>query len=210
MVVPDRTILCETASTMLVILTRDARSLCDFWMHDPNSEDDGDVGIKIKGDPMDRTIDDLRIPSILLAEDSEDDRALAFRAMRKCGVPVAVQVATDGQRALSLLSDPKAVVPALVVLDVKMPRLSGIEVLGAIRDDARFDQVPVVMMTSSDEPTDIEVCRRLGADAYVRKPVDFEEYLGLVAEVAQFWLAHPRGSQGGPISLLDAMAAPRV
>ena len=206
MVVRGRTAIREMASTMLVTLTRDARKLFDVWTTDPRSESEG---LAVGENLMDRIVDESRIPSILLAEDSEDDRALAFRAMRKCGIPVAVQVATDGQRALTLLSDPRAVVPALVVLDVKMPRLSGIDVLGAIRDEARFDQVPVVMMTSSDEPTDIEVCRRLGADAYVRKPVDFEEYLGLVAEVAQFWLAHPRGSQGGPVSLLDAVATPR-
>lgn len=197
---------------MLVTLSLKARTACDLGTDESVSDDQAasqESIPSILGDCMDRVINELRIPSILLAEDSEDDRALAFRAMRKCGVPVAVQVATDGQRALSLLADPRAVVPALVVLDVKMPRLSGIEVLGAIRDDARFDRVPVVMMTSSDEPTDIEVCRRLGADAYVRKPVDFEEYLGLVAEVAQFWLAHPRGSRGGPVSLLDTVAAPR-
>lgn len=206
MVVTGGTAVREMASTMLVTLTRDARILGEFWTIDLGSGEESAAGEEIL---MDRIVDESRIPSILLAEDSEDDRALAFRAMRKCGLPVAVQVATDGQRALSLLSDPRAVIPALVVLDVKMPRLSGIEVLGAIRDDARFDGVPVVMMTSSDEPTDIEVCRRLGADAYVRKPVDFEEYLGLVAEVAQFWLAHSRGSQGGPVSLLDAVTAPR-
>jgi two-component system response regulator len=162
---------------------------------------------------MERTGDeerDLIVASILLAEDSEDDRALAFRALRRCGIPVAVQVATDGQRALSLLAERNSGLPALVVLDVKMPRLSGIEVLGAIRDDARFDHVPVVMMTSSDEPTDIEVCRRLGADAYMRKPVDFEEYLGLVADVAQFWLTHPRGTADVPNSLLNSMAVQRA
>lgn len=209
MVVSPRTIPSETASTMLVTLTHHARILDPFWTNVRLFEGFGETEEESSDESMDRVAEESRIPSILLAEDSEDDRALAFRAMRKCGLPVAVQVATDGQRALALLSDPKAAIPSLVVLDVKMPRLSGIEVLGSIRDDARFDRVPVVMMTSSDEPTDIEVCRRLGADAYVRKPVDFEEYLGLVAEVAQFWLAHPRGSQGGPVSLLDAVASPR-
>ncbi|MGV3618999.1 MAG: response regulator [Fimbriimonas sp.] len=162
---------------------------------------------------MERTRDEERnliVASILLAEDSEDDRALAFRALRRCGIPVAVQVATDGQRALALLADRNSGLPALVVLDVKMPRLSGIEVLGAIRDDERYDRVPVVMMTSSDEPTDIEVCRRLGADAYMRKPVDFEEYLELVADVAQFWLTHPRGTADVPNSLLSSMAVQRA
>jgi CheY-like chemotaxis protein len=145
-----------------------------------------------------------RVATILLAEDSEDDRALAFRALRRCPTVVAVQVATDGQRALGLLGDENAPPPDLVMLDVKMPRMSGIEVLGALRDDSRFDRVPVVMMTSSDEPADIEVCQRLGADAYVRKPVDFVEYLDVVAEVAQFWLRNGRGTRGAPHSLVEA------
>ena len=143
------------------------------------------------------------IPSIVLAEDSEDDRALAFRALRRSDIAVAVQVVTDGQRALSLLLDHEAIVPNLIVLDVKMPRLSGVEVLGALRNDPRYDQVPIVMMTSSDEPADIEVSRRLGADAYVRKPVEFEEYLSLVSKVTEFWLGNPRGATDAPYSLLE-------
>ncbi len=164
----------------------------------------------VLGTPTANLMDDfalnqpIRLATVLLAEDSEDDRALAFRALRRCGAAVTVQVATDGQRALWLVEDAGTDVPDLVLLDVKMPRVSGIEVLGALRKDPRYDIVPIVMMTSSDEPHDVASCRSLGADAYVRKPVDFEEYLDVVTQIAKFWLCKGRGAKGAPYSLLES------
>lgn len=147
-------------------------------------------------------VESLRTASIILAEDNEDDRALAFRALRKCDLPVAVQVATDGERALDLIKRDEA--PDLIILDVKMPRLSGIDVLRTVREDARLREIPVVMMTSSDEPADIRVCRSLEADSYVRKPVDYTEFLSVVSQVTEFWLKNARGATGAPYSLLPA------
>jgi two-component system response regulator len=144
------------------------------------------------------------LPRVVLAEDSEDDRALAFRALRKVDSPLIVQIAPDGQEALRILLESSVPPPQLIVLDLKMPLVSGIDVLKRVRSLERFACIPVIMMTSSDEPSDIAACRRLGADGYVRKPVDFEEYLDVVSSVAQYWIGHGRSVERGPHCLLSA------
>lgn len=143
---------------------------------------------------------------IVLAEDGEDDRALAFRALRRCQVPLVVQVASDGQRVLDLLLGDLEEVPELILLDIKMPLISGIDVLARLRDETRYNEVPIVMLTSSDEPSDIQRSRGLGASSYVRKPVDYEEYLQVLREVADFWLLRPGQSSAPPHCLLTTAA----
>lgn len=143
-------------------------------------------------------VGEVQCAKIILAEDNADDEALAIRALRKTGVPIAVQVAHDGDRALELLGlkeggDDTPSLPRLVVLDVKMPKVGGIEVLRRIREDKRFDDVPVVMLTSSDEPVDVELCRKLGASSYIKKPVDYDEFVSTIAEVARHWLTGDQG-----------------
>ena len=140
---------------------------------------------------------------VVLAEDGEDDRALAFRALRKCRSSLVVQVAADGQRVLDLLLEDGAQAPRLILLDIKMPLMSGIDVLEKLRMDARFDEIPIVMLTSSDEPSDISRSRRLKADSYVRKPVEYEEYLLVLREVADFWLSEGYNPAKPPHCLLN-------
>ena len=95
-------------------------------------------------------------------------------------------MARDGEEALNALR--ASLIPALVLLDLKLPRLSGVDILIAIRDDERLAAVPIVILTSSDERADIEACYALGCNAYVRKPVDFGEYTHDLKLALEFWL----------------------
>lgn len=132
---------------------------------------------------------------ILLIEDNPDDEALTLRAFAKNGVENPVIVARDGIDALDYLfcsgrhaaRDP-AVMPAVILLDLKLPRVDGLEVLRRIRADARTALLPVVVLTTSREPEDIREAWALGANSYVRKPVDFERFLFTVGELALYWL----------------------
>jgi two-component system response regulator len=150
---------------------------------------------------------DRECAKVVLAEDSLDDEALALRALRQTDVPLAVQVAHDGDRALELLglrhvTDVPSL-PKLIMLDIKMPKVGGVEVLRRVRQESRFEHVPVVMLTSSDEPVDIELCKTLGANGYVKKPVDFTEFLDTITEVAQYWLADRNGHTEMPSCLFS-------
>ena len=124
---------------------------------------------------------------LLLVEDNADDERLATRTFRQTGRGEAWQVARDGEEALELLFGAPSP-PTLVLLDLKLPRLSGIEVLSAIRDDQRHGRTPVVVLSSSDERSDRAACYALGCNAYVRKPVEFEEYTRDLRTTLDFWL----------------------
>ena len=123
---------------------------------------------------------------LLLVEDNADDERLAARTYRQSGRTEELRIARDGEEALAALESPSA--PALVLLDLKLPRLSGVDILMSIRDDERLAKVPIVILTSSDERTDIEACYALGCNAYVRKPVDFSEYTHDLKLALEFWL----------------------
>ena len=123
---------------------------------------------------------------LLLVEDNADDERLAARTFRQSGRGEELRVARDGEEALAALRTPTT--PALVLLDLKLPRLSGVDILMAIRDDKRLAKVPIVILTSSDERTDIEACYGLGCNAYIRKPVDFGEYTHDLKLALEFWL----------------------
>lgn len=122
----------------------------------------------------------------MVVEDNQDDENLATRVFRRSGLEVPVEVARDGDEALRLLRDRHP--PSLVLLDLKLPRLSGIEVLLAIRDNPKTRTVPVVVLTSSDERTDLAACYDLGCNAFVRKPVDYNEYIDELSTTINFWL----------------------
>jgi len=133
---------------------------------------------------------------ILLVEDNPDDEALTLRAFNKNRIANQVIVARDGVEALDYLfgTGPHAgrdmsVMPAVVLLDLKLPRIDGLEVLRRIRADERTRLLPVVILTTSKEQQDIHEAYRLGANSYIRKPVDFEKFIYAVGQMGLYWLA---------------------
>ncbi len=144
---------------------------------------------------------------ILLVEDNASDEKLTLLAFKKSGVANEVAVVRDGAAALDYLlatgeqesRDAKAL-PALILLDLKLPKIDGLEVLRRIRADERSKLVPVVVLTSSREEEDILRSYSLGANAYVRKPVDFAEFCKAATTLGLFWLLLnepvPAGSGG--------------
>ncbi len=130
---------------------------------------------------------------ILLADDSENDRELITRALRKFRLVNEIVTVRDGAEALDFLlrrGDFKAretLHPILVLLDIKMPRVNGLEVLELIKHDPHLCHIPVVMLTSSKEGPDVDECYRLQANAYVVKPTDFEEFADAVKTLGKFW-----------------------
>lgn len=127
---------------------------------------------------------------ILLVEDNPDDQTLALRVLKKNNLVSEVSVASDGAEALEFLfaGDNARSLPALVLLDLKLPRLGGHEVLRQLRADARTRHLPVVVMTSSSEEEDIRKSYELGANSYIRKPVDFNQFSSTVAQLGDYWL----------------------
>jgi two-component system response regulator len=126
--------------------------------------------------------------SILLVEDNKDDELLTLRAFKKNNILNPVVVARDGVEALDYLFGSGALAPQLVLLDLNLPRIGGLEVLRRIREDERTRLVPVVMLTSSREEEDIIRSYSLGANAFVRKPVEFGEFIRAVQTLGLFWL----------------------
>lgn len=132
---------------------------------------------------------------ILLVEDNPDDEALTLRAFAKNKIPNPVVVARDGVEALDYLAGKGAhsgrdlsVMPAVILLDLKLPRIDGLEVLRRIRADDRTSLLPVVVLTTSKETQDILQSYRLGANSYIRKPVDFERFIQAVSQLGIYWL----------------------
>jgi two-component system response regulator len=125
---------------------------------------------------------------ILLVEDNADDAELAIRALRRKNLANGIVHVKDGQAALDLLRDGDAAPPRLILLDLKMPKLGGLEVLKSLRADERTRSTPVVILTSSKEEPDVKAGYALGANSYIVKPVDFEKFQAAVAEVGLYWL----------------------
>lgn len=137
----------------------------------------------------------MTIREILLVEDNPDDAELTLRALRKSGVANEVTLMRDGVEALEYLfregrhfGREDRCDPAVVLLDLKLPKLNGLEVLKRIREDDRTRLLPVVILTSSKEESDLVEGYSLGANAYVRKPVDFVEFTEAVRHLGLFWL----------------------
>ena len=144
---------------------------------------------------------------ILLVEDNPDEITLTLRTLKKNRILNDVVIAHDGSEALDYLHGKgphagreTAELPVLVMLDLKLPKISGLEVLKSIRADTRTRLMPVVVLTSSDEEQDLIQSYRLGANSYVRKPVDFTMFSEAMRQLALYWLilnqAPPR--QRGP------------
>ena len=133
---------------------------------------------------------------ILLVEDNPDDAALTLRALEKNDiVSDMVKVASNGVEALDYLfgtgdyeGRDTSAQPQLILLDLKMPKMDGIEVLRRLRQDDRTRLLPVVVLTSSDEKDDIVKIYNLGANSYIRKPVDFDEFTEAVRQLGVYWL----------------------
>lgn len=134
----------------------------------------------------------MKDKTILLIEDNPDDVDLTIRALRKNNLLNEIVVARDGAEALELLLGTEEVppirLPELVLLDLNMPKINGLEVLQRIRANERTRLLPVVVMTTSDEEKDRVESYRLGANSYVAKPVEFAEFSKAVMQLGMYWL----------------------
>jgi two-component system response regulator len=133
--------------------------------------------------------------TILLVEDNPDDEALTLRAFRKNNIKNEIVVAHDGVEALDFLFGTGAyagretiIRPQLILLDIKLPKVDGLEVLRRLRADERTKFIPVVILTSSKEEQDLVRGYSLGANSYVRKPVDFTQFMDAVRQLGMYWL----------------------
>jgi len=132
---------------------------------------------------------------ILLVEDNPDDVELTLRAFAKSNVANEITVAGDGEEALDYLfavgahadRDP-SLMPAVVLLDLKLPKIDGLDVLRRLRSDERTRCLPVVVLTSSNEEQDVIESYDLGANSFVRKPVDFAEFIDAARQLGLYWL----------------------
>jgi two-component system response regulator len=127
---------------------------------------------------------------ILLVEDNPDDAELTIRTLRKNNLANHLLHKEDGQEALDFLFSEENVMPRLILLDLKMPRVDGIEVLRRLKSDERRKVIPVVVLTSSKEERDIIESYKLGVNAYVVKPVDFDQFVKAVTQLGLFWMIH--------------------
>lgn len=129
--------------------------------------------------------------SILLVEDNPMDIDLTRRAFARRNVSNTLEVARDGQEALDCLArwEAGAPVPMVVLLDINLPKVSGLDVLRQLRAHPVFGQLPVVMLTTSDEDQDVKTAYALGANSYIVKPVSFENFVEVAAQIDLYWLA---------------------
>lgn len=125
---------------------------------------------------------------ILLVEDNADDELLTVRALKSRNVANEIDIARDGEEAVARLQDEEAPLPQLVLLDLKLPKVDGLEVLAAIRENPRTQNLPVVILTSSNEESDLVQGYALGANSYIRKPVEFESFIDAVERLGMYWL----------------------
>jgi len=129
--------------------------------------------------------------SILLVEDNSDDVELTLRAFRKKNIPNPVVVLKDGEEAIEYLFGPgasKIEMPALVLLDIKLPKINGLEVMEEIRNNEKTKLLPVVVLTTSNDPKDVIQSYSQGANSYIRKPVDFQKFVEAIGQLGLYWL----------------------
>jgi two-component system, response regulator len=131
---------------------------------------------------------------LLLVEDNPHDLELAIRSLRKHGLSEGVVTLRDGVEAQAFLfsEGPYAgqpmPIPRVILLDLKLPKVAGSEVLRRLKSDPRTRRIPVVILSSSQQESDLEECCRLGANSYLVKPVDYDQYQHLLGEVARYWI----------------------
>jgi CheY-like chemotaxis protein len=129
----------------------------------------------------------MKNKTILLVEDNPDDVQLTLRALKKSNIANDVTVARDGVEALEHLAS-SAPLPTVILLDLKLPQMDGLEVLRRIRAEARWKLLPVVILTTSMEEQDVIKSYGLGANSYIRKPVEFEQFIEAVRQLGLYWL----------------------
>ena len=125
---------------------------------------------------------------ILLVEDNPQDAEMTMRALRQNNLVNRVRWVKDGAEALECLAVPEAQKPKLVLLDLKMPKVDGIEVLRRMKGDPALRTIPVVIMTSSNEERDVLQTYQLGVNSYIVKPVDFESFMPAIEQAGLYWL----------------------
>lgn len=137
---------------------------------------------------------ETKIIGILLVEDNPDDVELTLHALKKNNIANPVRVVRDGQDAVDYLffrgkyAGSEHTLPHLILLDLKLPKLDGIEVLKIIKGDNKLKRIPVVILTSSKEENDIVRSYDLGVNSYIRKPVDFDQFINTVKQIGFYWL----------------------
>ena len=145
------------------------------------------------------------IVEILIVEDTSEDLDLTLRALRKAKITNHIQVARDGEEALEFIfcKGPFAERkiengPKVILLDLKLPKIDGLEVLQRIKSDPRTKSIPVVVLTSSREQSDVVESYNLGVNSYIVKPVNFEQFSEAVQKLGMYWLLinHPPSSEG--------------
>jgi CheY-like chemotaxis protein len=125
--------------------------------------------------------------TILLVEDNPDDATLTELAFRQ-GISAKLEIARDGQEALDYLTNKANEIPRLVLLDLRLPNINGLEVLRRIREHDRTRLIPVVIVTNSAAPGDVTAAYRYGTNSYIRKPVDFNQFADLIRLIGSCWL----------------------
>ncbi len=125
---------------------------------------------------------------ILLVEDDPDHELLTIRALKKSNIANDVHVARDGEEAINALFGPNAIRPQLILLDLKLPKIEGLEVLRRIRQSDATSMLPVVVLTSSDEERDVVRSYKLGVNSYIRKPVNFNDFAEATRQLGMYWL----------------------
>ncbi|HSI09054.1 MAG: response regulator [Rariglobus sp.] len=128
-------------------------------------------------------------PSILLVEDNPMDVDLALRAFKKRRLTNPVEIARDGEEALAWIPrwETGAPLPAVILLDLKLPRVDGLEVLRQLKEHPQFRSVPVVVLTTSGESHDVARAYELGANSYIVKPVDFDKFVEVASQIEIYW-----------------------
>ena len=125
---------------------------------------------------------------ILLVEDDPDHELLTIRALQRSNIANTVTVARDGEEAINLLFGPDRIQPQVILLDLKLPKVEGLEVLRRIRETSETRTLPVVVLTSSDEERDLVRSYQLGVNSYIRKPVSFNDFAEATRQLGMYWL----------------------
>jgi DNA-binding response OmpR family regulator len=125
---------------------------------------------------------------ILLVEDDPDHELLTIRALKKSNIANDIRVARDGEEALNILFGEEGLRPQVVLLDLKLPKLDGLEVLRRVRENEATRMLPIVVLTSSDEERDVVRSYQLGVNSYIRKPVNFNDFAEATRQLGLYWL----------------------
>jgi two-component system, response regulator len=128
---------------------------------------------------------------IILIEDNQNDAELTIRALKKNKLSTDIILFHDGEKAIEYLLDEKLHgFPGIILLDIKLPKFNGIEVLKVLKENKKTKMIPVIMLTSSCEVSDIASCYDLGVNGFVVKPLDYKDFLNMISEIAVYWLKY--------------------